>query len=152
MTIPVKVLYLIAHAALVIGLLAHSNIVSAQVRISPGDSVQGRFTKNGQEQQYTVMMESGERLLVHMESVGETLSTNIEVFDPVGNSVAKKGWLELTYDLQSPVLSAQGAYLIKVWNTRGIGEYKISVGTIDRQGREIPPGSRVPEGPRSSFP
>jgi hypothetical protein len=139
----------LAHAALVIGLLAHSNIASAQVDIPPGKSMGAVFIARGEEHQYTVRMGAGERLLVHIESVGQTLFTSFQVFDPGGNHVeGRRIRGRLRHDLQSRVLSASGPYLIKVWNRKGVGEYTISVDRIDRSGNEIPPGSRGPEGSR----
>lgn len=140
----------LAHAALVIGLLIHPNIASAQIEISPGESIDGEFTQNGQEQHYTVQMGAGERLLVHIESEGETLFTYFEVFDPGGNQVEAGKYNKREHDLQSRKLSARGAYLIKVWNNRGVGNYTISVGKIDREGKEIPPGSKGPQDPKGS--
>jgi hypothetical protein len=139
----------LTHAALVIGLLAHSNIASAQVEIRPGESVDGQFTAKRQEQQYTVEMEAGERLLVHIESVGATLSTYFVVFDPGGDQIeGSRIASRLQHDLQSRVLSASGAYRISIWNDRGVGDYTISIGKIDRGGRTIPPGSKGSEGSR----
>jgi hypothetical protein len=140
----------LAHAALVIGLLAHSNIASAQVDIPPGKSMGEVFTKRGEKHRYTVGMRAGERLLLHIESVGQILRTTFRVLDPIGTRIGEHEGIHFSdrHDFQSPVLSASGPYLIEVRNARGVGEYTISVDRIDRSGNEIPPGSRGPEGSR----
>ena len=133
----------LAQAALVIGLLGHSNIASAQVKISPGDSVQGEFTANRQTQEYTVEMRPREHLLLHIQSVGANLFTTFNLIDPGGNMIEHDySNKKLEHDLRSKELSARGAYLIQIRNSRGVGEYTISVGKIDPGGREILPGSR----------
>lgn len=140
MTTPLKALCL-AHMALVIGLLAHSNIVSAQTPIAFGEIVQANFTANHQMHEYTVTMTAGDRLRIQVESVGQTLRTDVRVLDPGGNRV--EYWRpDFTHDRQSRQFSANGAYLIQVRNSRGVGVYNISVGRIDRGGNETLPGSR----------
>jgi len=144
MTTPLKALRL-AHVALMIGLLAHSNIASAQVEIRPGESVQGEFTTKRQRDEYTVRMNPREHLLLHIQSVGKTLFTGFDLTDPGGDMIElqrSRGRLE--HDFRSEELSARGAYLIRVYNNRGVGDYIISVGKIDPQGNEIQPGSRGP--------
>jgi hypothetical protein len=123
----------LAHAALVIGLLAHSNIASAQVDIPPWKSMEAVFTARGEKHRYTVRMGAGERLLVHIESVGQTLLTNFSVLDPAGTRVGGHEGIYFSdrHDFQSPVLSASGPYLITVSNARGVGNYIISVDKID---------------------
>lgn len=149
MTTPLKALRL-AHAALMIGVLAHSNIASAQDEIRPGESVQGEFTAKARKDEYTVNMRPREHLLVHIQSVGMNLFTTFRVRDPGGTIIEHDYSRKLEHNLRSKELSARGAYLIEVWNIGGVGEYIISVGKIDPKGKEILPGSRGPEGPKGS--
>lgn len=100
----------LAQTALVIGLLGHSNIASAQVKISPGDSVQGEFTANRQTQEYTVEMRPREHLLLHIQSVGANLFTTFNLIDPGGNMIEHDySNRKLEHDLRSKELSARGA-------------------------------------------
>lgn len=122
----------------------HVDIAAAQVEITPGESVQSTFLDKRQEQEYTVDMTAGERLRLHIRSVGETLFTDFEIFDPVGNRIARGPGRSLQHDFTTPVLSADGRYLVTVRNKRGVGTYTISIGTIASDGRQILPGSRGP--------
>lgn len=142
MKTPFKALRL-AHVALIIGLLAHSNIGSAQTDILPGETVNGEFVVNHHTDEYTVKLTAGDRLLIDIQTKGVTLKTSVSVFDPGHprrNQVQYWG-PAVTHDHQSIPLSADGLYLIQVSNTRGVGVYTISVGRIDLRGNPILPRS-----------
>lgn len=129
----------------VIAFVAHPNAAAAQEEIGHGESVFGEFVANRQKQEYTVHMRAGERLRLHIQSIGETLLTAFEIFDPAGNTI--KRWRSagrIEHDFRTEVLSARGSYLITVWNTRGVGAYTISVGKIASDGTQVLPGSRGP--------
>lgn len=142
MTTPLKALRL-AHVAVVIGLLAHSNIVSAQHPLAFGETVQANFTASNQMHEYTVTITAGDRLLIEIRSPGTTLRTDVRLRDPGGNTVQNWG-SDVTHDRRSQPLSANGPHVIQVRPWRGVGVYNISVGRIDLGGTQTLPGSRGP--------
>lgn len=125
-------------------LIAISNMAAAQVEVAPGESVRGQFLSNHQEQEYSVNMMPGDRLRLHIRSVGDTLLTAFKIMDPGGNTIEGRSSGKRQHDITTPALSARGNYIINVRNKRGVGEYTISIGTTASDGTQILPGSRGP--------
>ncbi|NWF80862.1 MAG: hypothetical protein HXY37_12575 [Chloroflexi bacterium] len=114
------------------------------VAVQCGTTVQGEFTKNREDQQYTINVTPGYQVNVNGRAVGETLGFQLSFFGPT--------WIEIVQQNNKPpsrspsfksgVLSARGEHKILAYNRSdytdgGVGVYTLQIECIDENGRPV---------------
>lgn len=130
------------------------------VAVACGTTVQGEFTKNREDQQYTINVTPGYQVNVNGRAVGETLGFQLSFFGPT--------WIEIVQQNNKPpsrspsfksgVLSARGEHKIIAFNRSyyedgGVGVYTLQIECIDENGRVVTPApTAAPTGAPTSAP
>lgn len=116
------------------------------VAVACGTTVQGEFTKNSEDQQYTINVTPGYQVNVNGRATGETLGFQLSFYGPT--------WIEIIQQnnknpsrspsFKSGVLSARGEHKIIAYNRSsfedgGVGVYTLQIECIDEKGRAVMP-------------
>jgi hypothetical protein len=111
-----------------------------------GTTVQGEFTKDNEEQDYTISVKPGYQVNVNGRAVGDTLRFKMAFYGPTGVVIFKQSDLYKAPWLKSGILSARGVHTLSTYNKHyddkgGVGVYTLKIDCIDENGRPITPAA-----------
>lgn len=96
------------------------------------------FVSNDETHVFLLTMNALEAFTASVEPVGTNMLFYMELYGPTDVRIINGGYLE-TVSLNSDILSADGTYTIKVYNsTRGVGRYILSIGCKTNEGSVAP--------------
>lgn len=114
------------------------------VAVQCGTTVQGEFTKNREDQQYTINVTPGYQVNVNGRATGETLRFQLSFFGPTWIEIVQQNNKEPSRNpsFKSGVLSARGEHKIIAFNRSdytdgGVGVYTLQIECLDENGRPV---------------
>lgn len=114
------------------------------VAVQCGTTVQGEFTKNREDQQYTINVTPGYQVNVNGRATGETLRFQLSFFGPTWIEIVQQNNKDPSRNpsFKSGVLSARGEHKILAYNRSnyedgGVGVYTLQIECLDENGRPV---------------
>jgi hypothetical protein len=144
---------IITVTVLALGLLLSAlslNTARAQTAtpVECGTTVQGEFTKNNEQQDYTINVKPGYQVNVNGRAVGDTLIFRMALFGPTGVFITNHIKMSQNPLFKSGILSARGTHTITTYNTDyyngkdgGVGVYTLKIDCIDENGKPVTPAA-----------
>lgn len=113
-----------------------------------GQFLEREFDEIGQIHDYKVWMEPGETMVLRVVPIGSTLLVKAYVYEPA-NQVVKESAYQNEVRLTTGKLSARGFHIVRVINTRYIGDddgrvgvYTLDVSCVRSDGSRVEPGTQ----------